>query len=133
MTWITNSPLYQNGCIQVVFFVLLIGCIKHCDMIIEYSRILLLNLRADCSWGRRSCQLMKLCPSKQIWITTASKLKRSIFQVGQKWQTQFYREKQGTCIFPQYQLKHVKIQKNINCWWFQYRDFNVNIRTKISV
>ena len=47
-----NSPLYHNGCIQVVFFVLIIECIKYCDIIVEYSRIVLLNLRADWGWRR---------------------------------------------------------------------------------
>ena len=52
---------------------------------------------------------MKLCPSEQILITNASELKRSIFHVGQKRQTQFYREKQGACIFPQYQYYIVNV------------------------
>ena len=119
ITWITDSSSHHNGCCQVVFFVLLIGCIKHCDIIIEYSRILLLTLHADWSWRRDKCSLMKLCPSEHILVTNASKLKSFIFHVGQNWQTQFHGEKQGAC---QILGSRVDINLKLSLWQTKFID-----------
>lgn len=56
-------------------------CKKHCDIVIEYSRILILTLRSDMmltlhddmrgNWGM--CLLMKLCAIDQISVANISK------------------------------------------------------------